>query len=92
MVVTEEQIAAEEAKFEETTKGFDELLSSLNLTRAQLRAFVKDAEQFTEEDWETMQKMRAKFDEKLHQMPLHRKSASTRKSLSTIQPNWIFVR
>ncbi len=91
MVVTDRQIEEEEAKFNEVTKSFEELLSGLNLTREQLRAFVKDPEQFTDEDWETMQKMRAKFDEKLSQMP-SRHSAATRRSLASIQPTWIYVR
>ncbi len=92
MVVTDRQIEEEEAKFDEVTKSFDEMLAGLNLTREQLRAFVKNPEHFTEEDWQTMENMRAKFDEKLSHMPIHRHSAATRRSLASIQPSWIYVR
>lgn len=92
MVVTDKQIEEEEAKFNEVTMSFDQLLADLQLTREQLKAFTKDPEQFTEEDWQTMESMRSKFDSKLSQMPLHRHSAATRKSLASIQPTWIYVR
>lgn len=71
------------------------LYQELDITPEQLRVFLENRENFTEENWETLQEQRKALDEKLKCVldnvsdPIKAKKAQESRRVA---PHWLFVR
>jgi hypothetical protein len=82
-------------RIENLNREVETLLSELNVSHEQLSAYVEHRENFSDENWETLQKERKALDEKLLRELINvrdpRKAQKAMKELR-IQPHWLFVR
>jgi hypothetical protein len=82
-------------RIEALNNDIDELLSELQVTPSQLTAFIESKDNFSKENWSTLQAQRKALDEKLLRELLNiknpKKAKESFKQLN-VQPHWLFVR
>lgn len=82
-------------RIEALNKDIDELLNELQVTPDQLTMFIENKDNFSEENWSSLQAQRKTLDEKLLRELLNisnpKKTKETFKQLN-VQPHWLFVR
>ena len=82
-------------RIETLNRDVDALLSELQVNPAQLTAFLNNKDNFTEENWETLQQQRKVLDEKLLTQLAHVSNPlNTKKAYAdrNVQRHWLFVR
>jgi len=95
--IQKNDIAIEELsiRIETLNREVESLLNELNVSHEQLSAYVERKENFSEDNWQTLQKKRKELDEKLLRELLNvRDPRKAQKALNElrIQPHWLFVR
>ena len=82
-------------RIEALNRDVDGLLSQLNVSPEQLTTFIENKDNFSEENWDTMQEQRKVLDEKLLRELLNvsnpKKTRDAFKNMHA-QPHWLFVR
>jgi hypothetical protein len=82
-------------QIEQLDQKIEELLSELNVSEEQLTLFLKEKENFNEEQWEQLtrhtQELKEKLERDLAQIRNPAKLKQAYCSLK-IQPHWLFVR
>ncbi len=71
------------------------LMSELNVTPEQLTQFVENADNFTPENWEELQKQRQALDDKLQRELENVRDPSKAKKRQAdrhVAPHWLFVK
>lgn len=90
------KIESLEIQLEGLTREEEKLLSELKVSSEQLVSFISKKENFTEENWEELNKQLKQMDEKLHRElenvrnPLKTKRAYS--SLNGVQSHWLYVK
>ncbi|HEV8052507.1 MAG TPA: hypothetical protein VGP47_08430 [Parachlamydiaceae bacterium] len=76
-------------------RDVDGLLSQLNVSPEQLTTFIENKDNFSEENWNSLQELRKALDEKLLRELLNvsnpKKTRDSFKKMNP-QPHWLFVR
>jgi hypothetical protein len=82
-------------RIEALNRDVDGLLTQLNVSPEQLTTFIENKDNFSEENWNTMQEQRKALDEKLLRELVNvsnpKKTRDAFKNLNA-QPHWLFVR
>lgn len=82
-------------RFENQNKLVNDLLEELNVTPEQLSEFIKKKENFTEENWEELEKQTKLLEQRLLLELANISNPTKRKKTyaeRNIQPHWLFVR
>lgn len=98
-----ETIEENEKKFKELLQTMEAIkteeeayLKDLDLTPEQLIAYMENPENFTEEDWATIQReiseQRIKMEKLLSSRVNRVKNHKVYRERATVQPHWLFVR
>lgn len=80
---------------ESLSNQVDQLLQELNVSSEQLTAFIENKNNFSEENWRDLIKMRQDLEEKLlRELANIKNPQKTKKAFAErkVQPHWLFVR
>lgn len=84
-----------EMRVEMLNNQVQELLAELSVSPEQLTTFVKNKDNFTEENWNTLLKQQQELDEKLkRELSNIRNPLKTKKAFAErrVEQHWLFVR
>ncbi len=82
-------------RHEKLDNDISDFLTELDVTPEQLSAFISKKENFTEENWEVLQKRKKSLDEKLEvELKNVRDPKKAKKALASlnVQRHWMFVK
>jgi len=80
---------------ESLDKQVQDLLEEIQVTPEQLTVFVENEQNFTEKNWEELQKHRSELDEKLQRELANIRDplkAKQKQAQLKVGPHWLFVR
>ncbi len=82
-------------RIENLNRQTEELLQELNVSNAQLAAFIENKAHFTEDNWNTLQELQQSLEAKLQrELANIRNPKKAKQTLAerNIPPHWLFVR
>jgi hypothetical protein len=89
-------LAALSIENESLDQQVDALFKELQVTPEQISQFIKNEQNFTQENWEFLKQERKKLDEKLllslTQVSNLKKIKDKRAQQAAVQPHWLFIR